>query len=243
MLARPSLFLCSLSQSVPTLSSSPKSLTTIAHVRRTSPPPQIAIALCLPSPSLCVPVERNGNLGLGFFLSRRWVSNSSGEEDRSSSGKRFVALWGNGDYGRLGLGSLESQWRPVFCSSFANESLTGIACGGAHTLFLTGLRSLLLLYIIIVIQMIFESLNELFLLVLIDFIENYPKDMEAPAGGVDDMTKLSYLHEPGVLQNLALRYQTNEIYVQCGDMELEKKIDEKIGQFIDRVKKHPSKKN
>ncbi|KAL0371208.1 UNVERIFIED_CONTAM: Myosin-9 [Sesamum angustifolium] len=29
----------------------------------------------------------------------------------------------------------------------------------------------------------------------------YPKDEDAPAGGVDDMTKLSYLHEPGVLQN------------------------------------------
>lgn len=42
----------------------------------------------------------------------------------------------------------------------------------------------------------------------------YPKDMEAPAGGVDDMTKLSYLHEPGVLQNLALRYAINEIYVR-----------------------------
>lgn len=37
--------------------------------------------------------------------------------------------------------------------------------------------------------------------------------MEAPAGGVDDMTKLSYLHEPGVLQNLAARYELNEIYV------------------------------
>ncbi|XP_052195920.1 autophagy-related protein 101 isoform X3 [Diospyros lotus] len=32
-------------------------------------------------------------------------------------------------------------------------------------------------------------------------------------------------------------------YVQCGDMELEKKIDEKINQFIDRVEKHPNKKN
>lgn len=41
----------------------------------------------------------------------------------------------------------------------------------------------------------------------------YPKDMEAPAGGVDDMTKLSYLHEPGVLQNLKIRYELNEIYV------------------------------
>lgn len=37
--------------------------------------------------------------------------------------------------------------------------------------------------------------------------------MEAPAGGVDDMTKLSYLHEPGVLENLKIRYELNEIYV------------------------------
>lgn len=42
----------------------------------------------------------------------------------------------------------------------------------------------------------------------------YPKDVEAPAGGVDDMTKLSYLHEPGVLQNLKTRYELNEIYVR-----------------------------
>lgn len=41
----------------------------------------------------------------------------------------------------------------------------------------------------------------------------FPKDTEAPPGGVDDMTKLSYLHEPGVLHNLATRYELNEIYV------------------------------
>ncbi|KAJ3695455.1 hypothetical protein LUZ60_000832 [Juncus effusus] len=46
----------------------------------------------------------------------------------------------------------------------------------------------------------------------------YPKDMEAPAGGVDDMTKLSYLHEPGVLQNLATRYELNEIYTYTGNI-------------------------
>ncbi|ONK68595.1 uncharacterized protein A4U43_C05F13770 [Asparagus officinalis] len=46
----------------------------------------------------------------------------------------------------------------------------------------------------------------------------YPKDMEAPAGGVDDMTKLSYLHEPGVLQNLAARYELNEIYTYTGNI-------------------------
>ena len=42
----------------------------------------------------------------------------------------------------------------------------------------------------------------------------YPKDTETAPGGVDDMTKLSYLHEPGVLQNLKARYELNEIYVR-----------------------------
>lgn len=46
----------------------------------------------------------------------------------------------------------------------------------------------------------------------------YPKDVEAPDGGVDDMTKLSYLHEPGVLQNLATRYALNEIYLWAGSV-------------------------
>ncbi|KAM1052126.1 hypothetical protein ACFX19_034171 [Malus domestica] len=46
----------------------------------------------------------------------------------------------------------------------------------------------------------------------------YPKDMEAPAAGVDDMTKLSYLHEPGVLQNLKTRYELNEIYTYTGNI-------------------------
>ncbi|KAK7397333.1 hypothetical protein VNO78_18501 [Psophocarpus tetragonolobus] len=46
----------------------------------------------------------------------------------------------------------------------------------------------------------------------------YPKDTEAPAGGVDDMTKLSYLHEAGVLQNLKTRYELNEIYTYTGNI-------------------------
>lgn len=41
----------------------------------------------------------------------------------------------------------------------------------------------------------------------------YPKDVEAPASGVDDMTRLAYLHEPGVLQNMKIRFDTNTIYV------------------------------
>ncbi|XP_073223667.1 myosin-9-like isoform X2 [Cicer arietinum] len=46
----------------------------------------------------------------------------------------------------------------------------------------------------------------------------FPKDMEAPPGGVDDMTKLSYLHEPGVLQNLKVRYELNKIYTYTGNI-------------------------
>ncbi|XP_075488329.1 myosin-6-like isoform X14 [Primulina tabacum] len=46
----------------------------------------------------------------------------------------------------------------------------------------------------------------------------YPKDREAPPCGVDDMTKLAYLHEPGVLQNLRSRYDMNEIYTFTGNI-------------------------
>ncbi|KAF8402043.1 hypothetical protein HHK36_012995 [Tetracentron sinense] len=46
----------------------------------------------------------------------------------------------------------------------------------------------------------------------------YPKDAEAPPCGVDDMTKLAYLHEPGVLQNIRSRYDMNEIYTYTGNI-------------------------
>ncbi|CAM8976689.1 unnamed protein product [Rhodiola kirilowii] len=46
----------------------------------------------------------------------------------------------------------------------------------------------------------------------------YPKDEEAPPSGVDDMTRLAYLHEPGVLQNLKSRYDINEIYTYTGSI-------------------------
>ncbi|KAG0471269.1 hypothetical protein HPP92_015815 [Vanilla planifolia] len=63
----------------------------------------------------------------GFL--RRWISTST---------RRFVALWGNGDYGRLGLGSLESRWKPTACPFFSDDDPpVSISCGGAHTLFLT----------------------------------------------------------------------------------------------------------
>ena len=42
----------------------------------------------------------------------------------------------------------------------------------------------------------------------------YPKYAEAPAVGLDEMTKLGYLHQPRVLQNLFARFDINEINVR-----------------------------
>jgi hypothetical protein len=46
----------------------------------------------------------------------------------------------------------------------------------------------------------------------------HAKDPEESPCGVDDMTKLAYLHEPGVLQNLKSRYDMNEIYVRISSV-------------------------
>ncbi|KAD4384135.1 hypothetical protein E3N88_24303 [Mikania micrantha] len=46
----------------------------------------------------------------------------------------------------------------------------------------------------------------------------HAKDPEFPETGVDDMTKLAYLHEPGVLQNLKCRYDHDEIYTYTGNI-------------------------
>ncbi|KAG1334298.1 putative protein OPAQUE1 [Cocos nucifera] len=45
-----------------------------------------------------------------------------------------------------------------------------------------------------------------------------PRDPDEDLGGVDDMTKLTYLNEPGVLYNLARRYALNEIYTYTGSI-------------------------
>ncbi|KAL3721308.1 hypothetical protein ACJRO7_033755 [Eucalyptus globulus] len=78
--------------------------------------------------------------GIASRAIRRWRwSSSAASSVEPSGGGRFAAVWGNGDYGRLGHGNLESQWRPkpVAFSGFKQQGLKSIACGGAHTLFLT----------------------------------------------------------------------------------------------------------
>ncbi|KAG0587458.1 hypothetical protein KC19_2G165600 [Ceratodon purpureus] len=64
-----------------------------------------------------------------------------GSQERAMSGmgerQRWVALWGNGDYGRLGQSSVESVWVPTVCVTMQNLQPLALACGGAHTLVLT----------------------------------------------------------------------------------------------------------
>lgn len=55
-------------------------------------------------------------------------------------------------------------------------------------------------------------------LVVSNLSKLHPRDEEAPAGGVDDMTKLAFLNEPAVLHNLATRYKMNEIYTYSGNI-------------------------
>ncbi|XP_023641594.1 myosin-13 isoform X2 [Capsella rubella] len=54
--------------------------------------------------------------------------------------------------------------------------------------------------------------------VVVKVSNTHPKDMEVPPSGVDDMTTLAYLHEPGVLQNLKSRYYIDEIYTYTGSI-------------------------
>ncbi|GKV00049.1 hypothetical protein SLEP1_g12804 [Rubroshorea leprosula] len=44
------------------------------------------------------------------------------------------------------------------------------------------------------------------------------RDADEEHGGVDDMTKLTYLNEPGVLYNLERRYALNDIYTYTGSI-------------------------
>ncbi|KAK4741814.1 hypothetical protein SAY87_025402 [Trapa incisa] len=54
--------------------------------------------------------------------------------------------------------------------------------------------------------------------VVVSLSRLHPVDVDIPEEGVDDMTRLSYLHEPGVLHNLATRFKLNNIYTYTGNI-------------------------
>ncbi|KAI3676860.1 hypothetical protein L1987_86474 [Smallanthus sonchifolius] len=63
----------------------------------------------------------------------------------------------------------------------------------------------------------------------------YPKDPEFPECGVDDMTKLAYLHEPGVLQNLKSRFDMDEIYTYTGNILIAVNPFKRIPNIYDKT--------
>jgi len=93
----------------------------------------------------CGPMVSKLLSGIGRAITvsslRRWISSTSSIPNSSSSldceNKKWAALWGNGDFGRLGLCSPMSKWEPTICKSLQNHQPRSIACGGAHTLILT----------------------------------------------------------------------------------------------------------
>lgn len=95
----------------------------------------------------CGPMVSKLLTGIGRAITvsslRGWSSSTSSIPDFSSSSpwdcekKKWAALWGNGDFGRLGLCSPISKWEPTICRSLQDHQPRSIACGGAHTLILS----------------------------------------------------------------------------------------------------------
>ncbi|KAL8214225.1 hypothetical protein R6Q57_003674 [Mikania cordata] len=63
----------------------------------------------------------------------------------------------------------------------------------------------------------------------------YPKDPEFPECGENDMTKLAYLHEPGVLQNLKSRFDMDEIYTYTGNILIAVNPFKRIPNIYDKT--------
>jgi hypothetical protein len=55
--------------------------------------------------------------------------------------QRLLAVFGNGQHGRLGLASVASQVYPTICTPLQEVSVQAVACGGGHTVVLAGTYS------------------------------------------------------------------------------------------------------
>jgi alpha-tubulin suppressor-like RCC1 family protein len=52
--------------------------------------------------------------------------------------RRLLAVFGNGQHGRLGLASVASQLYPAICTPLQHVNVASVACGGGHTVVLAG---------------------------------------------------------------------------------------------------------
>lgn len=66
---------------------------------------------------------------------QRWYSAGAGSASPSPTARQ-LAVWGNGDFGRLGLGAAGSVDVPAVCGALARTGVRQVACGGAHTVVL-----------------------------------------------------------------------------------------------------------
>ena len=69
---------------------------------------------------------------------KRHQSEPSVRQFSEQASGTHVAFWGNGDFGRLGLGHSRSIDLPEICSPHSGLNPRQVACGGAHSLVLSG---------------------------------------------------------------------------------------------------------
>jgi hypothetical protein len=95
------------------------------------------IGSLLPKPGLHALVSKSQpNIFSGSDLACRKFSVNAAHE--ANKVKRSVALWGNADFGRLGHGNYRATEEPVICEALEEHSIKQVACGGAHSVVVTG---------------------------------------------------------------------------------------------------------
>lgn len=95
------------------------------------------IGLLLHKPGLHAVVSKSPpNRFSGSGLACRNFSGNAAHE--ANKVKRSVALWGNADFGRLGHGNYRATEEPVICEALEEHSIKQVACGGAHSVVVTG---------------------------------------------------------------------------------------------------------
>lgn len=70
--------------------------------------------------------------------SRHLSTASMPPRQEAKRAKHSVALWGNADFGRLGHGNHKATEEPAICEALEEYSIKQVACGGAHSIVLTG---------------------------------------------------------------------------------------------------------